>query len=333
MKSKKILALTSALLVFTLAAVMVGDKLFFKDDKTVIDDQTDKLAAAPIGGDYKLVWYDEFEGDTLDDTKWRADQTRMANTDELFQTYASYVKTVEDGKLQLSAIINPWYDPESEKSFDQHKYLTAGTISTEERMSYRYGYLEISAKLPFKEGCWPGFWLRSHNATEKQTNPNFEVELDVFEVFSSVDTLASNLHQQRFDGDQSKSYQTAGAKIQLSEKHTFANAADLSNEYHTYGFEWEPDRMAIYIDGELQCEWQINEYALATYGLQPDISGFDTTMNVLFNNHLFTASSGYIPSNGNIIDNYEDNLPAEFDIEYVRLYQKNDGLSKLVIGK
>lgn len=333
MRSKRILALTSALLVLALTAVMVGDKLLFNDNVTVVDDQTDKLAAAPIGKGYELVWYDEFETSTLDNTKWRTDQTRMHGTNELFQTYASYVQKVKDGKLQLDAIINPWYNPESEKSFDRYKYLTTGTISTENRMSYRYGYLEISAKLPFKEGCWPGFWLRSHNATDKQINPNFEVELDVFEVFGSPNSLRSNLHQQGMGIEHNISYQTTSAKIQEAENHQFINADNLANEYHTYGFEWEPDRMAIYIDGELQCEWQINEYALASYGLQPDISGFETTMNVLFNNHLFTASSEYIPSPGNIIENHEDNLPAEFYIEYVRLYQKNDGVSKLIIGR
>ena len=143
--------------------------------------------------------------------------------------------------------------------------------------------------------------------------------------------FVSNLHQQGYNG---KSYQTVGAKIQAAEKHTFANAENLSEEYHVYGFEWEPDRMAIYIDGELNCEWQINEYALSSYGLQPDVSGFETTMNVLFNNHLCTNSADYKDLSSTVIEDYEEeNLPTEFNIDYVRLYQKNDGVSILITGR
>ena len=67
--------------------------------------------------------------------------------------------------------------------------------------------------------------------------------------------------------------------------------------------------------------------------MKANATGFNTTMNILFNNHLFTESSSYSPSESNIIENYEGNLPAEFDIDYVRLYQKNDGKSVLILGE
>ena len=276
---------------------------------------------------YELVWYDEFDGSVLDDTKWNTTQTRMADTNELAQTNLSAARSVSDGNLQLSALKNPYYNADSDDYFEKHKYMTTGSVTTEGKMSYQYGYLEIRAKVPYKEGCWPSFWLRSHNATNKQANPNFEVEVDVFEVFGNTSSMASNLHQQNYNGS---SYMTNKSSINDAEKHTFADAEDLSNEYHTYAFEWEPDRMAVYVDGDLQCEWSLNRWALLTYGLKMDTSGFNTTMNILFNNHLFTNSSTY--ESGTVIEDYENNLPAEFDIDYVRLYQKNDGVSKLILN-
>ena len=254
----------------------------------------------------------------------------MADTSELAQSNLSSVRSVSGGNLQLTAMENPYYNAQSESYFEQHEYMTTGSVTTEGKMSYQYGYLEIRAKVPYKEGCWPSFWLRSHNATNKQENPDFEVEVDVFEVFGNTSAMASNLHQQKYDGN---SYNTSASFINKDEIHTFADSANLSNEYHTYAFEWEPDRMAIYVDGDLQCEWAINRWSLYLYGLKANTSGFDTTMNILFNNHLFTESSTYKNSDDNIIENYEGNLPAEFDIDYVRLYQKNDGLSKLILGE
>lgn len=285
--------------------------------------------------DYELVWFDEFSGDTLDSTKWNTAQTRMSDTNELAQSNAGYVRSVTDGNLQLSAIKNPYYKADG-TYFEQHKYTTTTSVTTENKMSFKYGYVEIRAKVPYKEGCWPSFWLRSHNATGKLSNPKFEVEVDVFEVFGNNTTMTSNLHQQNYDG---KSYQTGGGLFDLNEineeeKYTFDNAENLSNEYHTYGFEWEPDRMAIYVDGVKQCEWELDALTLwLRYGMKANTSGFNTTMNILFNNHLFTENSTYKPSDENIIENHEGNLPAEFDIDYVRLYQKNDGKSVLILGE
>lgn len=280
--------------------------------------------------DYQLVWFDEFSGDTLDSTKWNTAQTRMSDTNELAQSNAAYVRSVSDGNLQLSAIKNPYYNANG-TYFEKHKYTTTTSVTTENKMSFKYGYVEVRAKVPYKEGCWPSFWLRSHNATGKLSNPKFEVEVDVFEVFGDKTSMSSNLHQQNFDG---KSYQTNKSTIDSEEIHTFDNTANLSNEYHIYGFEWEPDRMAVYVDGVKQCEWKIDALSLWwNYGMKANATGFNTTMNILFNNHLFTESSSYSPSESNIIENYEGNLPAEFDIDYVRLYQKNDGKSVLILGE
>ena len=300
-----------------------------KDIRDLVKAQI-KITSASKPGGYELVWYDEFDGTKLDETKWST-QTRMSDTSELAQSNMTSVRKVAEGNLQLTAMENPYYNPDG-SYFEQHQYMTSGSVTTEGKMSYQYGYLEIRAKVPFAQGVWPSFWLRSHQATGKQENPKYEVEVDVFEVFGSENTLASNLHQQNYDG---KSYQTGGTfwnDINQKEEHTFANAENLSNEYHTYAFEWEPDRMAIYVDGVLNVEWKLDTISLWTMDLKTNTTGFNTTMNILFNNHLFTESSNYIPSTGTI-ENAEGNLPAEFDIDYVRLYQKNDGVSKLIIGE
>ena len=53
---------------------------------------------------------------------------------------------------------------------------------------------------------------------------------------------------------------------------------------------------------------------------------------ICFNNHLFTTSSdNKLGDEDNIIENYEENLPAKFEIDYVRLYQNDDASSKLII--
>ena len=286
-----------------------------------------KIDIATKPGGYELVWFDEFDGTALDSTKWST-QTRMSDTNELAQSNSGEVRTVKDGNLKLTAKSNPYYNANG-TYFEQHQYMTTGSVTTENKMSYQYGYLEIRAKVPYKAGCWPSFWLRSHNA-KKEGTTKFETEVDVFEVFGSADTMTSNLHQQNYNG---QSYQTGGGMFDLNdinneEKHTIEN----TDEYHLYAFEWTPNSMAVYVDGVLNVEWKFDWLSLWDYGLKNNTTGFNTPMNILFNNHLFTESSEFKPSTGTI-ENNEGNLPAEFDIDYVRLYQKNDGVSKLYIGE
>jgi beta-glucanase (GH16 family) len=250
---------------------------------------------------------------------------------------------VASGNLNLTSIKNPYYNPQGDSSYAQSEFLVTGSVQTENKMSFKYGYLEIRAKVPFKEGCWPAFWLRSDNATGKKENAPYEVEIDIFEVFGSRNTLKSNLHQhfakdtgfEDFQGNpiiKYKDIQTTGDVINEAEYHTFANADKLYDEYHTYGFEWTPDKMVIYVDGVKNCEWKLDAASLKAYGLDSEASGFDTTLNVIFGNNLITKYTQDLADPTCMEDYADTNLPAEFDVDYIRLYQKNDGLSRLYIG-
>ena len=50
---------------------------------------------------------------------------------------------------------------------------------------------------------------------------------------------------------------------------------------------------------------------------------FDDTVNILFDNQLISSSSPVAnEEKTNTIENNEGSLPAEYSVEYVRLYQK-----------
>lgn len=297
--------------------------------------------AAKNSNAYKLVWFDDFGGNTLNDKNWTL-FPRSDYAENVFYTYDPTNIHVASGNLNLTAIQNAYYNPNGDTSFSKKQFLVTGSVQTENKMSFKYGYLEIRAKVPYKEGSWPAFWLRSNNATGKNKNVAYEVEIDIFEVFGSRDTLKSNLHQ-HYNIDtglkdaegkpiiKGIDKQTTGNAINEEEYYTFTDSEDLYNEYHTYGFEWTKDKMAVYVDGVKSCEWLLDSASLESYGLDPDTSGFDTTMNVIFGNNVITKYTTIL-SNPTCVEDYLENLPAEFDIDYIRLYQKNDGLSRLYIG-
>ena len=82
--------------------------------------------------------------------------------------------------------------------------------------------------------------------------------------------------------------------------------------------------MTMYIDDK---PYYTYDLSVNFDGGSSGMGGFDTQLYLLFNNHLFTASSDYLPYDGCEI--YPTDVPTEYVIDYVRLYQKKDGISKL----
>ena len=100
--------------------------------------------------------------------------------------------------------------------------------------------------------------------------------------------------------------------------YVFKDITNLNNEYHTYGFEWTPEYMAMSVDGEVYCTYDIN----SNYDGFSDMSGFHDALYVLFNNHIFTSNSSWAPG-GAEVDERTD-FPINYWIDYIRLYQKDE---------
>lgn len=270
---------------------------------------------------YKLVWNDEFDGSKLDSSKWTLRTDMRGNSElELCGEENSDVMRVDDGKLKLSVIKN---DDIKSKA----RYSTCYSVTTFNKMRFRYGYLEISARVPFMQGAWPSFWLKSlSDDICPPPKADYMAETDVFEVFSNVDTVVPNLHKwythdiTNANGDIINHTQGGNMlnKSLKKQPYVFKSIANLNDEYHTYGFEWTPEFMAMSVDGEVYCTYDIN----SSFDRYSDMSGFHDTVYVLFNNHIFTEENSLWIPNGKVDDRTK--FPINYWIDYIRLYQKNE---------
>lgn len=261
---------------------------------------------APEG--YSLVWNDEFKGRTIDNAKWRTNQPRMTAYDGVGNFNEGTVRSVGNGRLLMTA-----YKNSDTTKYNGKTYLTTNSITTENRMSFKYGYLEVRAKVPYKAGCWPSLWLRSPNAaqTDLTGKDGYNMEVDIIEPFGYTDKNGITIHETNKSDEKDHCQAAVG-------NYKFKNAENLANEYHTYGFLWTADEMKFYIDGE--CFATHTMAALKEMGYKGD---FDDTVNILFDNQLITTNSPVAnEEKTNTIENNEGSLPAEYSVEYVRLYQK-----------
>jgi beta-glucanase (GH16 family) len=152
-------------------------------------------------------------------TTWRTTAATLSNEAE---HYASTVGA--GGPFSLSnGILNIAATPVSSAVGLPY---TSGEITTQRSFAQTYGYFEMRAELPAGQGMWPAFWLLPADGS-------WPPELDVMEMLGN---------------DPSTIYTTTHSKAVSTT--SLANlVANTSTGFHTYGVDWEPDRVTFYFDG------------------------------------------------------------------------------------
>ncbi|HRW28296.1 MAG TPA: glycoside hydrolase family 16 protein, partial [Bacteroidales bacterium] len=105
-----------------------------------------KHAQSPDG--WQLVWQDEFNGNSLDTSKWTVLIRETSKHNEL-QYYLPDEVYVENGILRIRSRVRRYGSKE----------YTSGRLDTDGKFAPVYGRFEIRAKLPGGQGLWPAHWL------------------------------------------------------------------------------------------------------------------------------------------------------------------------------
>ena len=259
--------------------------------------------AAPKDG-RRLVWHDEFRRTGLDPSKWRFCAT-MHSSDCVYTNDARTARA-ENGFLHL--LVVPSGDPK------KPQMLPRG-VSTRDRMAFRYGYLEMRAKIPFRHGAWPSFWMTAQPGLQKAS---WMSEVDIFEVFSSSNAVVANLH--KWAGGK-RHFMLPGGEGSASRSHVFKNCAQLNDEFHVYGLEWTPKEMSFFVDGEKFFSHPIDDEHDYCPQEELGMSGHHDFHNIHINNEIFTPGHGWCPKEKRIAP--DDKLPIEYWVDWIRLYQKD----------
>lgn len=224
--------------------------------------------------EYKLVWSDEFNGDTLDLNKW---SHRWLGKRKLGYTTEDSIN-VNNGTLKII-------------THKQGNRYCSGMIATVRKFETKYGYFEIKAKLPKIQGIQSAFWLMSNNYGKVIDDLSYSgMEIDIMEY---VKTAPGYVHfSTHWNGygqfHQKNIYSQYYPKIE-------------DGQWHTFGLLWTSSSYKFYIDGVLM--HQKNDA-------------------VSQSNQYIKLSSEIGPWGGGIEAISKENLPDQFEIDYIRVYQK-----------
>lgn len=247
---------------------------------------------APDGSEMHLAWNDEFNGDSLDRSKWNF-RAKMNQGDIKNTTDERNVK-VEDGNL----VLRSWKE--------ENGYSTNTSVTTDGVMSFRYGYLEIYANVPYVEGCWPSFWMQSKDV---HRTVDYLAEIDVFEIYDTQNTVSSDIHKW-YSGEEH--FHAGGRKW----SYKFRRIRNLNHEYHLYGLGWTPDELYFTVDRKIYQRVDLTK----DFGERGDgMDGFRDPAYIIFNNFIFTDNSSW----KNPPVNDKTQWPITYKIDWIRLYQKD----------
>ena len=262
------------------------------------------MAARPetlVPRDYVLAWADEFNRDGVPDpAKWTYDTEH--NRSGWFNNEKQYYSAdrrenarVEGGNLVIEAradgsaiAARPDYGGQR---FSSARMMTRGLAA------WRYGAVEVRAKLPCGVGTWPGIWMLPDDVRAKWPDGG---EIDIMEHVGA---------------DPGKIHFSTHTKAENFKSHTentaMASVKDACTVMHRYQLRWTPTLIVMGVDDR-------RVFALKKSGPNRDRWPFDAPFYLLLN----IAVGG---DWGGIKGIDSAAFPARMEVDYVRVYQPAKG--------
>ncbi len=228
-----------------------------------------------------LVWSDEFNTDGAPDpAKWGYDigngNNGWGNEESQYYTDRSKNVSIANGILKITAI---------KENYSGSAY-TSARLLTKDKFAFKYGKVEVSAKLPAGAGTWPAIWMLGSNVATAGWPACGEIDI-----------------MEHKGGEAGKIYGTVHHP-----NHSGANADGgtvmIQNEttvFHKYTVDWSPALLRFYVDDQL-------------------FYTFPNADNLPFNHDFFVllnfAMGGHF---GGAIDPSFNS--ASLEIDYVRVYK------------
>jgi len=265
--------------------------------KVVVDEILPQVTQeeVPQYEGYTLLWNDEFNGTTLNEEIWNIIPRQPYATNLELQEYTKSPDNVfvENGKLTLKAL-------KTKDKFDKD-YYTSGKVTTKKKKDFTYGKVDVRAKIPAGQGLWPAIWMMPTEETKYGQWPRCG-EIDIMEILGQEPALThGTIHYGNPHEQQQGHYELEGE--------TFADA------FHVYGLEWEPGEMRFYVDGNIY--HTVNDWYSSFADAEPE--PYPAPFDQNFYMQLNLAVGGNWPGDPDETTDFDN---AEFEIDYVRVYQK-----------
>ena len=252
---------------------------------------------------WQLVWEDDFNGNSIDQSKWVHDigtgsqygLTGWGNSEKQYYqpqntTLVNGIATIEV-KQESNGIVDSW---------GNSSYYSSSKITTKGKFDFRYGKVEARIKTLDGQGFWPAFWMLPNNGSWP-----CDGEIDIMEQWGNP-YLTNQTSGAAHIGTCPYSSSTHFYETSSS----YISTGSYADNFHTYSVIWKEDTITWYVD-----ETELFSLNPSSYWSIPSQSAWP-----------FNANEWYLMINLAITQagpNSNTVFPNQMEIDYVRVYQEN----------
>ena len=290
---------------------------------------------------FLLTWYDEFEGSSLDYTKW------SGYTNEVTKDPTA---SCLGGKIYIQNVTG---DTNYKGKLDRDMFyvsdgnLTLGTMrlndtdfmstraGTYNTMIFRYGVMEVYQKVADTPAN-SSLWVNGGNFTDdsklrfgsEAVSRSAMTEIDLLENFGNPEAFASNVHrwwgETTATGRSGNYHNSMDGEAQYSANsdnskrfdYTLRYGDKLHEDYHYYSFYWGPDYIKFAFDGKIYCDYRF--------------TGEDSVSIHHSMGYFLTGNSMGEPAYGVTYNKDKHATYLEHKIDFIRIYQMEEENSQMI---
>lgn len=247
----------------------------YRGDKFISANTTVTVYKAPT-----QLWSDEFNTDGLPNpNNWGYDtgnNNGWGNNELEYYTNRQENAYVSNGTLKIVL---------KKEAYQGFNYTSARLLS-KGKFSFKYGKVDIRAKLPSGGGTWPALWMLGNNIDSVGWPACGEIDI-MEHVGNQLNKIYGTVHHPNHSGGNAD-----GATV---------NIPNVTTEFHIYSLDWSPTQIKFYVDNQLF-------YTFANNSSLPFNQNFFFIMNIAMGGNF----------GGAVDPNFSS---STMEVDYVRVYQ------------
>ena len=299
-----------------------------------------------VKSEWKLVWSDEFDGETLNAAYWNVEDNARGGGNAELQYYAPKNVTIERHPVtgESCLVLN------AQREDYGNRPCTSARLNTQDKVTVEYGKVEARIAFPYTaDGLWPAFWMLGNNlATNLGDNDDIDKRAAqlaaegrvVWPKCGEIDICEMGHHSGIEAGTQDRFFNGACHWGESFNNGAYPNFGQfytahypVQGDFHIYTLEWSEDSIAMYLDTIAEPYFQLSLRGKEVnepghYFNHPFYLVLNLSVGGFFPNmpaaekypEIITADD---PSFLKVTALPEDGTPVKMFVDYIRVYKHN----------